>query len=139
MAGGFVAPRFALAAGPEVIAVESRRKGKRKWRVVAYNNAATAPGRLVAVARCASRRPRLRAVRSSGTAVDQAPLFLAAKCGPREELWSGGFVADFQSFDPFAAIIADRSFANGRRWVGRFVGFQAGGKVSVIAYCREKR
>jgi hypothetical protein len=137
--GGFDAPGFAIDRGPEVIAFESRRKGRRKWRVSAYNNSSTIAGEIAVSVSCAKRRPRLRKVRATGVAVDQAPLVLAPRCGPGQELWSGGFVADFQSFDPFALILADRSYPDGKRWVSRFVGMQTGGEVTALAYCRERR
>lgn len=138
IAGGFDASAFALDTGAEVIPVESRRKGRRKWRLSAYNNSGTVGGELVAYARCAKRRPGLKTERVKGVAVDQAPLELRPRCERRNELWSGGFVADFQSFDPFALILADRSYPDGKRWVSRFVGMQAGGNVTAIAYCRDK-
>jgi hypothetical protein len=138
IAGGFAAPGSAQDGGPEVIAVESRRKGRRKWRVIAYNNSPGVDGKVEAFARCASRRPGLRTVKEKGVAVDQAPLELRPRCEKGQELWSGGFVARFESFDPFATVLADRSYADGRRWVSRFVGYQAGGTVKALAYCRER-
>jgi len=138
IAGGFSAPGSKQDGGPEVIAVESRRKGKRKWRVIAYNNSADVDGKLKAYARCAARRPHLRTVKIEGVAVDQAPVELRPRCEKGEELWSGGFIAGFESLEPFAAIIADRSYADGREWVSRFVGYQAGGPVKAFAYCRPK-
>jgi hypothetical protein len=136
IAGGFRAGGFAQDAGPELIATESRRKSRRKWRLAAYNNSGTVGGAIEGFVRCAKRRPRLVSYRVNGDAFDRAPVELKPSCEPGEELWSGGFKADFQSFDPFAAIIADRSYPRRKSWVSRFVGYQATGKVSAFAYCR---
>lgn len=139
IAGGFSTPRFRQDRGPEVVAVASRRDGPRRWLVSAYNNSASEPGKLLVYARCAKRRPRLKTIKLSGAAVDQAAVTLKPRCDPGTELWSGGFEAGLQSFEPFAAIIADRSYADGRAWVSRFVGYQARGEVSAWAYCAPRR
>jgi hypothetical protein len=137
IAGGFSAPESKIGKKkPEVIAVESRRSAPRKWRVVAYNNAGDADGELKAFVRCSRQRPGLETVEVEGVAVDQAPVELRPRCPRGEQLWSGGFVGSFDSFEPFAAIVADSSYANGRRWVSRFVGYQAGGRIKAFAYCR---
>lgn len=136
IAGGFRAGGFAQDAGPELIATESRRKSRRKWRLGAYNNSGTVGGAIEGFVRCAKRGPGLVSYRVKGDAFDRAPVELKPSCERGEELWSGGFKADFQSFDPFAAIIADRSYPRRKSWVSRFVGYQATGKVSAFAYCR---
>ena len=122
-----------------MIAVESRRKGRRKWRVDRVQQlGTTSDGRLEAYVRCADRKPQLRTAKSKGVAVDQAPVELGASCEQGEELWSGGFVARFQSFDPFAVIVADRSYADGTALgepVRRLPGRRRG---DAIAYCRPK-
>lgn len=138
VAGGFAARGFRLDRGPEVVAYASRRRGQRRWRVDAFNNSAGAAGRLLAYARCAKRRPRLRTVRVKGLAVDQAPVELKPACKRGERLWSGGFEGSYGGFDPFAAVLADSSYAAGRRWVSRFVGFQAAGEVTALAYCARR-
>ena len=88
------------------------------------------------MALCSALRPDLQTVEVEGTAVDQAPVELRPRCPRGEQLWSGGFRASFKSFDPFAAVLADSSYAQGRRWVTRFVGYEAGGPIKAFAYCR---
>ncbi len=136
IAGGFGARGFTQNAGAELIATESRRKGTRRWRLAAYNNDGTRGGAIEGFVQCADRRPRLVTHRLDGEAFDRAPVELKPRCEEGEELWSGGFVADFQRFDPFAVIVADRSYPQRSGWVSRFVGYQTRGEVTAFAYCR---
>jgi hypothetical protein len=75
ISGGFSTPEFAPVGGPpgpRVSAYESRRKGKRAWKVSGHNGAAADPGVLEAFVYCEKGAPKLKK-RSRTTTVPPQP------------------------------------------------------------------
>jgi hypothetical protein len=146
LSGGSASPGFDYDDGPSVYPFESRREGKRKWTVSAYNFSSTVVGDLTAFAYCDKSEPGLKA-KSSETAIGTDLVeSTSAKCKKGTEAVSGGF--DNPDFDPTYDTTGDgpgiypyESRREGKRtWSGSaYNDGESTGTFAVFAYCAEKQ
>jgi hypothetical protein len=140
VSGGAGASEFDLTGG-EVLMVESRREGKRKWTVTGANDG-PADGELVAFAYCDKSEPRLK---TKSTSIDLDPYpdtgSATAKCKKGRQAVAGGFGGDFTS-GLGAVILPLASKLDGKRkWTatGYSDSSGAGGEFVAYAYCEKKK
>jgi hypothetical protein len=128
--------------GPAIFPLESRREGKRKWTVSAFNFGEEA-GELVAHAHCDRSEPGLK-VKSATATVDLFPdtSFATARCKKGSTAVSGGF--DSPEFDPSGAesetypYLSRRS--GKRRWTVAGFNESTSRSLEIVAYayCEKK-
>jgi hypothetical protein len=127
---------------PEIYVLSSRRQGKRKWTVSAFNFG-DAPGELTAFAYCDRSEPRLKAksvITTVGTYPDTS--FITARCEKGRKIVSGGF--DSPEFDPSGTESEMYPFVSARKanrgWT--VAGFNESTSRSLnlvaYAYCERK-
>jgi hypothetical protein len=143
VSGGFDSSDFLNNfSGPAIFPLSSRREGKRKWTVSAFNDGQEA-GELVAYAYCDKSEPRLKTKTESAT-VELFPdaSFATAKCRKKSRVVSGGF--DSPDYDPSGTEEETFPFASrrsGKRgWsVGGFnVSTSRTLDIVAYAYCEKK-
>jgi hypothetical protein len=140
IAGGFAANRF--SASSELITVTSRRKGKRGWKVGAFNAAGPPTGAsspLTAYAYCERSGPKLHTRLKRVGAPSGSVRSVTVKCPKRSTALSGGFDGNFggigQSLTTSVAVSSRRG-GHGKAW--RADALSAGpaeSTVTVYAYC----
>jgi hypothetical protein len=143
VSGGFDSSDFLNNfSGPAILPLSSRREGKRKWTVSAFNDGGEA-GELVAYAYCDKSEPRLKTKTESAT-VDLYPdtSSATARCKKGSKVVSGGF--DSPDYDPSGTEEETFPFASrrsGKRgWtVGGFnVSTSRSLDIVAYAYCEKK-
>ena len=143
VSGGFDSSDFLNNfSGPAIFPLTSRREGKRKWTVSAFNDGGEA-GELVAYAYCDKSEPRLKTKTESAT-IDLFPdtSFATAKCKKKSKVVSGGF--DSPDYDPSGTEEETFPFVSrrsGRRgWsVGGFnVSTSRSLDIVAYAYCKKR-
>jgi hypothetical protein len=143
VSGGFDSSDFLNNfSGPAIFPLSSRREGKRKWTVSAFNDGGEA-GDLIAYVYCDRSEPRLKTKTESAT-VDLYPdtSFATAKCKKKSKVVSGGF--DSPDYDPSGTEEETFPFASrrsGKRsWtVGGFnVSTSRSLDIVAYAYCERK-
>jgi hypothetical protein len=138
--GGGSADEDFSDGGKEVLLVESRRVGKRKWTVTGANYG-TLTGELVAFAYCDKSEPGLKTKSKTATLAGYPDIGGAtAKCKKGNEAVSGGFSGDFDPTYSGAVIAPVASKRAGKRkWsaIGENDG-PAGGDFVAYAYCQKK-
>jgi hypothetical protein len=135
ISGGW-APKGPIADDEELFAWESRRKGDRKWKVSAFNNANTSAP-LAAYAYCDEHGPNLKAKSDKVNVAEAQKRSAKANCKHGEKAYSGGYKGkvDGQADGPFA-IGSKRT--GGGDWKGQAFFNGSGGPApfKVYAYCK---
>jgi hypothetical protein len=137
--GGSGDQDFAVG-GKEVLLVESRRVGKRKWTVTGANYGSLT-GELVAFAYCDKSEPGLKTKSKTATLAGYPDVGGAtAKCKKGSEAVSGGFASpDFAPYTGAVIVPLASNRAGKRKWsaTGENDG-SAGGDFVAYAYCEKK-
>ena len=131
LGGGFEAPGFSNAGGPEIITVTSMRAGKRGWMVTGFNlppedsgreavlRSAGRPGVLVAYVYCAKGHPKLVSTSRQAVVLPGGLTTVNAVCPHGARALGGGFDGNLQASGrdiSAAGAIASMKVAGGRAW-----------------------
>ena len=131
LGGGFEAPGFSNAGGPEIITVTSMRAGKRGWMVTGFNlppedsgqgggsQVAGRPGVLVAYVYCAKGHPKLVSTSRQAVILTGGLTTVDAVCPHGARALGGGFDGNLQASGrdiSAAGAIASMKVAGGRAW-----------------------
>ncbi len=149
VSGGFSSPGFGIRGGSHVIALTSRRAGKRGWRAEAINprfdqDSSPLAGSLVAYALCRVGGPQLAVRRETMAIVGETPRTVEAICPRGSRAVSGGFDGELavsgQSFSSSGAIGSVR-LPHAAGWRSTAISVAEGGstQASVFAYCARRR
>jgi hypothetical protein len=141
VSGGFDNPDFAHTGGfdgPNIRPYESRKVGKRKWKVSASNRSDEA-GTLVAYAYCHDgKAPKTKSKNKSLELKPGAPRATAiARCKKSQRVVSGGFSSD-QPADFGGPFVTESRRKGKRKWVVTAFSNEVGPAITAYAYCEKK-
>jgi hypothetical protein len=136
VSGGFDAPAFEPAAGPQTFALVSERTGRRTWTTSGLNY--EEPGELVGYVYCSKTLPTLKVRSATKTLGDNDDASVSARCKKGGEAVSGGFVTgDFENeeLQPYESRRTGK-----RRWTVSATNFGPGAnEMTAIAYCAKHK
>lgn len=154
ISGGFTTGRFNQAKGPQVLALASKRVGKRRWKVQAFNmpndDSMSAgqerPGKLAAHAYCVRDNAPVRTVAKRVTVPPmpskglERPRTFRVSCPGRMRAVAGGFDGNLALRGEGAAAGALTSMRtrNGRGWRTSAISINdsTSSKITAYVYCR---
>jgi hypothetical protein len=128
-------------SGNAVYVFESRRVGKRTWKVSGFTEDDD-PRTLTAIAYCAKDKLGLKSSSArTSTTLDETTLSKQAKCKKGTRVVSGGFSGTFDRPNIDLVDIFESRRAGGRKWVASTGANSLTNQVdwSVYAYCAHKR
>jgi hypothetical protein len=154
ISGGFATGRFNQAKGPQVLALASKRVGKRRWKVQAFNMpnddptspGPERPGQLSAHAYCVRDNAPLKKV-AKRVKVPPMPFKGAARprtfrvsCPGRSRAVAGGFDGNLalRGEQGAAAALTSMRTRDGRGWRTSAISItdRASSKITAYVYCR---
>lgn len=134
IAGGFSDAEADLHRA-RLFGIKSKRKGERGWRAVAYNKAKSTAGKLIVIAECDKKEPRLTTESAATRVPVRATSSVAAQCGDQRQAVSGGFATSLHRSSDKGAFPLASMRAGEDMWQGAAFGDRASGSLRVFAYC----
>ena len=137
ISGGFDDPDFDGSTGRPVIAYQSRRAGKRRWRVVGQR-VSPEIGELSAHVRCArAKAPKVARAQATLDPMASGATRIVARCKRGRRAISGGFESDAPPLPGKGSVVLIRALRKlgQRRWMVSVAATGIETTVTAYAYC----